>query len=176
MGYGGGLLADLAAPLDRGVDRFARRAANEVGKDLLRRVTMHTPVAKRTPEVVASYGTGTAWVTARKRQPGALRDSWEVGEVTLLHAGRYYRVPVFTRDPVAPHVEWPTMPHLIAPRRPGGLLTIPTRHGMVFAKLVHHPGTQGSYMMATALQEIAATWRAEAARLWAAEVRAIFSS
>lgn len=170
MGYVGDTLEGLAAPLDRGVERFGRKAVHEVGEDLHKRVTRHTPVAKESAADFFSYPTG-GWRKARGRAPGTLKGSWRQGAVVVGVAGEAgrFRVPVYTLDPIAPHVEWPTMPHLIFPRKPGGVLTIPTVHGMVFAKMVLHPGTQGSYMMATALQEVAATWRTEVARAWAAE-------
>lgn len=173
MGYHGGELVDLAAPLDRGVKRFASATTHDVGRELRRRVRHHTPVAKETAAVRASFSSLGAWISARGgREPGELRDSWKVGEVeVVLAGGERRRVDVYTLDPVAPHVEWPTQPHLILPKRPGGVLTVPTRHGMVFATAVHHPGTRGVHMMATALAEIAVEWRRIAARQWSNETR-----
>lgn len=176
MGYRGGELIDLAAPLERGVDRFARRATGKVGRDLRARVRRHTPVQKRTPAITASYATAAAFVKARKgRLPGTLQASWRVGDVEISERGmgRRYRIPVFTMDPIAPHVEWPTMPHIIMPRR-ARVLTIPTIAGMRFAMIVHHPGTQGSYMMATALQEVAVTWQATVRGEWIEEARVMW--
>ena len=175
MGYVGGRLEDLAPALDRGVERFARRTTEKVGEELRRRVRRHTPVAKETAAIRNSYGSMGAWIRARGgRVPGTLKESWQVGEVEVLAGGTRMRVPVYTLDPVAPHVEWDTMPHLIAPRKPGGVLTIPTRRGMVFATLVHHPGTRGVHMMATAIAEVALEWRRIAEREWRAETRGFF--
>jgi hypothetical protein len=181
MGYRGEALVDLVPPLDRGLRRFGRRAAKKVGDDLHQRVRRHTPVAKPgAAAIMASYGGSGAWIRARGgRVPGTLKESWQVGdaEVELTgSAGLRYRVPVFTFDPVAPHVEWDTMPHLILPRKPGGVLTIPTVGGMVFATLVHHPGTRGAHMMATALAEVAASWEATVREEWATEARRVWSA
>jgi hypothetical protein len=175
MGYRGGELADLADPLERGIRRFASDATRDVGRHLRRRVRHHTPVAQETRAVRASYDSLDDWIRARGgRQPGELRDSWKVGEVEVKFeaGGEHRRIEVYTLDPVAPYVEWPTRPHVIVPRKPGGVLTIPTPAGMVFATVVHHPGTEGAHMMATALTEVAADWRAIVARQWANETRA----
>lgn len=171
MAYRGGELADLAPALDRGVRRFGRQATRKVGDDLRRRVRRHTPTAKPgAPEIVASYGSSGAWIRARGgRRPGTLKTSWQVTDVRVLvryAGGLRYAVIVYTLDPVAPHVEYPTKPHRIRAKKPGGALTIPTRQGMVLRREVHHPGTQGSYMMARALQEVAATWRATVQAEW----------
>lgn len=186
MGYKGGLLADLAPALDRGVARFADRTTEKVGAELKRRVRRHTPVAKMRAAERASYGSSAAWVAARGRLPGTLKESWQVGEVEVYFSatGERRRIAVYTMDPVAPHVEWDTMPHLILPKKPrrrkedggweGGVLSIPTAGGMVFAKVVHHPGTRGVHMMATAIAEVAVEWRRIAEREWRAETRGFF--
>jgi hypothetical protein len=181
MAYRGDELTDLVAPLDRGIRRFARRATAKVGDELHHRVRRHTPVSKPgAPAVVASYGASGEWIRARGgRMPGTLKESWEVGEVTVVvegSAGLRYTIPVFTLDPVAPDVEWDTMPHLILPKRPGGRLTIPTPQGMVYARAVHHPGTRGAHMMATALAEVAASWERVTRDEWAAEARRIWTA
>lgn len=182
MSYRGGSLTDLVPPLERGVRRYGRKVVEEVGSDLKRRVRRHTPVSKPgAPEIVASYGSSGAWIRARGgRRSGTLKDSWQLGDVDVLVRGGgvaalRFSIEVFTLDPVAPHVEYPTRPHVIRPRKPGGRLTIPTRGGMVLRREVHHPGTQGAYMMAKALAEVAATWQATARRLWEAEARSIWT-
>lgn len=172
MGYRGGELADLAPPLERGIRRFATRVTRKVGGDLKNRVERRTPVAKDTAAVRASFATLQAWHGSRGgRLPGELKRSWKVGEVEVVlnASGERRRIDVYTLDPVAPHVEWDTRPHLIEPRKPGGVLTIPTEAGMVFAKVVHHPGTRGVHMMATALAEVAVEWRATAEAEWVRE-------
>lgn len=178
MGYRGGELADLAGPLERGVRGFARRTTEKVGEDLRKRVRRHTPVAKMDASIRASYDSMGHWISARAgRVPGTLKESWQVGEVEVVveGSGERFRIPVYTLDQVAPYVEWETRPHLIVPRKPGGVLTIPTRTGMVFATLVHHPGTRGAHMMATAIQEVAIEWQRIADREWRAEVRGFWA-
>lgn len=181
MPYRGEALTDLVPPLEHGVRRMGRRVTEEVGEDLKRRVRRHTPVSKPgAPEIVASYGSSGAWIRARGgRRPGTLKDSWRVTDVDVLvrgggAAGLRFTIAVETDDPVAPHVEYPTRPHLIRARKPGGRLTIPTRGGMILRREVRHPGTQGAYMMARALAEVAATWETTARRVWDAEARTIF--
>jgi hypothetical protein len=133
VAYRGGELTDLAPPLERGVRRFATRATKKVGRELRDRVEHHTPVAKETAAVRASFGTLQDWHGARGgRLPGELKRSWKIGEVEVIlnASGERRRIDVYTLDPVAPHVEWDTRPHLIEPRKPGGVLTIPTEAGM----------------------------------------------
>lgn len=178
MGYQGETLESLAGPLEQGVERFALATTANIGDDLKTRVAHWTPVAKQTAAVRASFSSLDDWIGSRRgRHPGELKGSWQVGEVTVTVRGftRVYTVPVFTRDKVAPFVEYPTRPHLILPRRPGGVLAIPTAAGIVFARAVHHPGTQGSYMMATAIAEEAVAWQRQAAEDWRAETERIFS-
>lgn len=103
------------------------------------------------------------------RLPGTLKRSWEA-ETELLSEGRL-RVTVETHDPVAPHVEYPTRPHIIRPRperaaaaaaegRVAMLRFYDRDTGrVVFRHEVHHPGTAGAYMMHRALIELAAEWQ-----------------
>lgn len=132
-----------------------RRTVERVGDRLLERVKFHTPVAKPPPGVDIGE-----WMRARKgRVPGTLKESWQVGEVTI-EADGTYTIPVLTHDEIAPHVEWPTMPHLILPRRPGGWLRFWDKFGRtVYALVVHHPGTHGSFMLTTAIAELALEWQ-----------------
>lgn len=156
------------------MQRAARRTTDRVGQQLKDRVVEHTPVAKSPP------GAEREWLAARKRAPGHLRDSWKVGKRTVIVFGERFSIDVYTRDPIAPYVEWPTMPHLIIPRRPGGWLRFWNQHGgIVFARLVHHPGTKGSYMMTTALAEVAVQWQDigdEEMAVWAREQAALVAA
>jgi hypothetical protein len=176
MPYRGGELVDLAGPLEHGVGRFATRATREVGDDLRTRVRRHTPVAHPSAADVASYAGAVDWEEARHRRPGRLRDSWEAGDVEVISraAGGRRRVVVFTLDPVAPHVEWDTMPHVIRPKR-AKALTVPTVGGMTLRRSVQHPGTRGQHMMARALGEVAVTWRVTVGEQWAVETRRIWT-
>lgn len=150
------------------------RVTKRMGDELHQRVRRLTPVAKETAAVRASYPSLASWIAARHRRPGELRGSWRVGDVKVILDGERTTVTVYTLDPVAPHVEWDTAPHLIRPRRPGGVLTVPTRDGMLFMREVHHPGTRGVHMMATALAEVAATWEGVARDEWEREMRVIW--
>jgi hypothetical protein len=158
-------LADLFRP--EPLDLTAYRIVERVGDDLNQRVRRHTPVATPPP------GAAAEWLAARHRRPGHARDSWKVGEVTVILGGERYSIDVYTLDPVMPHIEWDTQPHLIVPKDPNGVLRYWNRVGdRVFAKVVHHPGTRGKHMMATSLVEVAASWQRighEELRRWSRE-------
>jgi hypothetical protein len=152
------------------------RTTERVGEQLLERAQAHTPIAKPPPGVAVAE-----WERARGgRKPGTLRRSWQVGRVTLEADGTTYTVPVFTLDRIAPHVEWPTVPHIIVPRNPRGWLRFWDRYGKtIYAQIVHHPGTHGSYMLTTALAEIALEWQAigaEEMQRWAREQTALVAA
>lgn len=162
-----GNLADLFRP--EPMIEAARRTTDRVGADLQERVAHHTPIAKPPAASVAAE-----WEQARKRPPGTMRESWQIGEVTVTSDGARLTIPVFTEDPVAPYVEWDTQPHLIVPKNQirGILRYWDTSGNIVFAQVVHHPGTKGVHMMATALVEVAASWLtigAEEMERWASE-------
>lgn len=174
-------------PLERSLDRLTA----DVGELIEEEVRQRTPVATPPPGVSRSRFSGM-----RGRTPGTLRESWEVGDVERrrTRTGETGRaIEVFTEDPIAPHVEWPTRPHVIRPsaarraasvvetRRPrragsdprAALRWIDQNGRVRFAPEVHHPGTQGSHMMRDALAEVDGTWvarvgDAEVAR-WARE-------
>jgi hypothetical protein len=145
----------------------ARRTTERVGQDLLQRTVEKTPIAKPPP------GHADEWLISRHRTPGTLRASWQVGEVTLSSGGRVFEVPVFTNDRIAPYVEWPTMPHIIVPRDPAKMLRFWNGLGQtIYASIVHHTGTRGTYMLTTALAEVAIAWQQigrEEMETWAAD-------
>lgn len=168
MGYHGGRLASFGRPeLMRDAQR---RTVERVGPELHRRTVEHTPVAHPPP------GHAAEWLESRKRAPGTLKASWRVGEVTVNIAGEVMSIDVYTNDRIAPYVEYPTVPHLIVPRNPGGVLRFWDKLGKtIYATIVHHTGTRGSYMLTTALAEVAAMWRtigAEEMERWAREATA----
>jgi hypothetical protein len=177
MGYRGGQLVDLAPSLEAGIDRFGRRTTAKVGEELRRRVRRHTPIAKPGSAAVrASYRNSGEWIRDRGgRRPGTLLESWRVGDVDVrtLGGGKTFTIPVFTLDRIAPFVEWETMPHLILPRH-AKRLRFPTAGGMVFALLVHHPGTRGAHMMSRALLEVSVSWQVIAEREWQLEARQVW--
>lgn len=178
-------LADLfdQAPLVRSIDRLTR----DVGEDLTDTVRRRTPIANLPPGVTGEM---------RGRMPGTLKASWYTTDVERRRtiAGVEGRaIESRTDDEIAPHVEWPTMPHIIRPsplrapasvvatRRPRRIPPDPqaalryvNRFGrVVYAHEVHHPGTQGTHMMRDSLAEIDATWPsrhgAREVRRWARE-------
>lgn len=150
---------------DEEVLDVAREITEAVGRRLLEVVMDYTPVAED------SFG-------ERARAPGSLRRSWRSGDVRV--DGRVFTVEISTDDPIAPMVEWPTRPHLIKPsaskeaiaeakfraKHPGSTANGPfarlrfrDRSGQViYATMVHHPGTHGAYMMTRALATIDEEW------------------
>lgn len=159
MGYHEeGDLEDLFRP--ETVAFAGRRITERVGERLQVRVKEYTPLSKPPPRVPWDE-----WIDARHgRRPGNLRDSWRVTGVERIRAdvdGEDYSIEVYTLDPIAPHVEYPTQPHVIVPRDPDGWLRWwDRRTGQIrFARIVHHPGTHGTYMMQRALAAISIEWR-----------------
>lgn len=150
MGYTGGSLAELV-PDEQWIIDDAVRTARRVGRRLLELVERYTPVAEPDPRDDRGG-----------RVPGTLRRSWRLGEPVILPGGRV-RIEVFTRDRIAPHVEYPTRPHIIRPRRARALRFFADGQ-MVFAMQVQHPGTRGSFMMARAMAQVAVEWRGIARR------------
>jgi hypothetical protein len=159
------------------MERSATRMAKAVGDLLHDEVVRRTPIATLPPGVTALM---------RGRVPGTLRESWKTSEVEgggklkPLNKAQVDKraVEEYTEDPIGPLVEWPTKPHVIRPRidrapasvvatgKPRGTvqdgrahLRYVNRFGrVVYAKEVHHPGTQGVHMMRDALAEVDATW------------------
>lgn len=128
---------------DESIDLFVVRAADRVADRLHELVTDLTPMSD------------DPFREFPGRLPGTLKRSWEKGEVEMFRDGRV-RVTVETFDPVAPHVEWDTSPHLIRARRAAALRFYSPLGELVFAKVVNHPGTTGQHMMARALDRLQA--------------------
>jgi hypothetical protein len=170
MGYRGGELTDLVPGLEHAIERTGVEGSRKVGEFLQRRVRRHSPISRPSVAEVVSFGRRGAELKRKGRPRGRLANSWHLGEVEVLAHGTRMRVPVFSDDPVAPYVEWDTVPHPIVARR-ARMLTIPTPGGLVFLRAVMHPGTQGVHMMATALQETAAEWQSIIRREWAEQAR-----
>jgi hypothetical protein len=126
-------------------------------------------------------------VEMRGRMPGTLKASWRTGDLErrrTVTGDEGTAIESYTEDPVAPHVEWPTRPHLIGPRAdraPASVVATgrPRRMGgdpraavrfinrfgqVVYAHEVWHPGTQGTHMMRDALAHVDATWEARIGR------------
>lgn len=140
-------IADL---FDIGPMRRAKRAiVQRTGEYVRDRAAYHSPVAKL-PEGLSTH----EYIDSRGgRVPGTLKKSWRVGEVQIDLAGDIMTVEVYSLDPIAELVEFPTQPHLIVPRNAGGVLAFPMNGRTVFATIVHHPGTKGAFMLTTALAE-----------------------
>lgn len=54
--------------------------------------------------------------------------------------------------PYAPYVDRGTRPHEIVPKRPGGVLKFTVNGQVVYARKVHHPGTQAQPFVLPAFQ------------------------
>jgi hypothetical protein len=161
VGYTGGAIADVFEV--ETVNAWAHRTAERCERRLLELVKRYTPVGEPEPGQPA-------------RGVRHLRDTWE-GE-TEVFAADHFRVTILTRSPIAPYVEYPTRPHIIRPRAdraPASVTATRRARGtveqgnaalrfyaggrIVYAREVHHPGTQGSFMLTRALHELRAEWR-----------------
>lgn len=104
--------------IDRGkLDNLARKGAYEI----VRAITM------RTAAIAAATAPGHMGQTVRPIFKGSKANP--VGIVMVDH-------------PAATYVMNGTSPHDIYPRRPGGVLRFTMGSRVVFARHVHHPGTQ----------------------------------
>lgn len=63
---------------------------------------------------------------------------------------------VFTNVEYAQMVHDGTRPHIIRPRRPGGVLRFQVGGQVVYARVVHHPGTRARPFLDRALREVTA--------------------
>lgn len=118
---------------------------------------------KRTPVDISPYRDKPA------RPPGTARNSVHATDVDRRRGvvGPVYEGRARTEDPIFPHIEWTTKPHIIRPRadrnpasvvetrRPRGTvqdgraaLSWRDATGRRFAKEVHHPGTRGQHPFA----------------------------
>jgi hypothetical protein len=174
MGYSAdGSIAELF-PEDF-IDRVAREAVTEAGKDLEEHVTRRTPIA----DLPAAYaGKVQPWIIDRRgRLPGTARRSWFRTPITV--ADGVYSISVDTDDDKMVYIEHDTAPHVIRPRilwrvvpdGKGGtkqvraMLRFPGRDGRFhFAPEVHHPGTAGVHMMRDSLGELEIRWEGYAIR------------
>lgn len=153
-------------PLERMLDPTA---VPKAGRAMTRKAgrTLRHDTAALTPVHVPEPG-----ADPRLRKPGTLKRSIKA-EAVRAHVGatgaKGWRVRVFTDDPIAPYVEWSTRPHVIRPRAdraPASVTATGRARGtrqdgraalrfvvggrVVYAKVVHHPGTRGEHMFARA--------------------------
>lgn len=153
----------------------AKDMADGTGDLLKERVTERTPIAKVPPSIGF-----TAFSGRRGRVPGSLKKSWEkhpVERKVAQNGSERFASEVDTQDPIAVLVEYPTNPHPIEPRAdraPASVVATGKARGtvkdgraalmwfgpggMVFARKVQHPGTQGVFMMRDALNDVDGAW------------------
>lgn len=130
MGYHGGSLVSLfnARP-QKATDLCARRLADRAGEQMVQRTRENTPI-----------------------DTGELRASWYQLPTNKTHFAIWpaYESGVASNVDYAPYVEYGTRPHIIEPKKPGGVLhwVDPGSGEDVFARRVHHPGTAGQHMIA----------------------------
>lgn len=173
MGYEGGELHHLFKP--ELADAACHDMAVDGGKWLHRRVRELTPVHE---EFGGGAGRWAAVNRERGRAPGTLKRSWYLDPLGVKRRvtpfGPTFSAKVATDDPIAPFVEDDTRPHIIRPKRPGGMLRFRVWPSgiAVYARFVRHPGTTGQHMMLRAQQEARVDFRnitVDRARLWAVQ-------
>lgn len=165
MGFvSAGKFEDLVDP--RAPGRAVRRIATAGGRHMGRRIRAHTPVS------------ADPWRNKKLRRPGTLRASTRVlpVEPVLGATGMSWRRRVINDDPIAPHVNYPTKPHIIRPRADRQAASVISTRGarglgygpqpegsdgklgtarlafriggrLIFAAFVRHPGTRGVNFM-----------------------------
>jgi HK97 gp10 family phage protein len=79
---------------------------------------------------------------------GTLRHSLGI----RVHTNRVEIGPNLNQAPYAGYVEFGTKPHVIRPKKPGGVLVFTVGGTKVFAKKVNHPGTKPQPYVAPAFQ------------------------
>lgn len=146
MGYRGTMrVQDLFDEVP--IRRVQRRVIGRLSEYARDRAAHHSPVAK-IPEGI----TPQEFIKGRdRRRPATLRNSWRIGRVRTLPDGTL-TVDVYSTDRIAPLVEDNTQPHLITPKN-GRVLAFPHNGRIVFATIVHHPGTTGQHMLKIAFHE-----------------------
>lgn len=142
----------------------AKEMADKGGKRMVDLTKANTPVSEIDPK------------DPRPQDPGKLRRSWSKIPITLTNELGFvvYETGVQSFVDYAPHVEYGTglwgpkhAKYEIRPKTPGGVLAFRGRRGgpqgfeldihngvvhggMVFAQVVHHPGSPGQHMVAIA--------------------------
>lgn len=147
-------LQDLfqADPARRAARRMTERTGEEITSDARRRSPVAAP-----PVGAVRRGEVGDWLASRGRAPGTLKESWRTGDVDQT-GPETWAVESYTEDPVAPHVEWDTMPHRITVRN-ALRLRFWDAVGIRFAQSVFHPGTSGQHMMRDSLAEADVSFR-----------------
>ena len=92
---------------------------------------------------------------ARRLSPvdtGRYRAAWSKREVTTVRGVGWQ---VFNPVPYAEYIENGTRPHVIRPKRQDGTLRFRIGGKVVYAKIVHHPGTKAQHVLAKATRQVA---------------------
>lgn len=113
------------------MNRFARRDAERVADQVEER-------AKQLAGILVNVRTGRYRAGFRKRSKFSAR-------------GPAYEV--FNPVEYAPYIEEGTRPHVIRPRRAQTLRFV-VGGRVVYAKVVHHPGTKARHVLARAVREV----------------------
>jgi len=119
------------AALARVIQDASRRELGEASRQAVNRAKVLAPV---------DTGRLRASIRVEARRTLTLRSRYTIGSDV------YY----------APFVNDGTRPHIIRPRRPGGTLRFTVGGRVVYAKVVHHPGTRARPFLDRALREVAA--------------------
>jgi hypothetical protein len=86
---------------------------------------------------------------AIRRAPGGMKTTIRA---QLRSAGGDFEGSISVRHPAAIYVVNGTRPHMIFPRRPGGVLRFTTGGRVVYAKFVSHPGNKPNDFLRQALR------------------------
>jgi len=119
------------AALNRTIRGASRNELEIAAREVMNRAKVLVPV---------DTGRLRASIRIEQRRNLALRSRYTIGSDV------YY----------APFVNDGTRPHIIKPRRPGGSLRFVIGGRVVYAKVVHHPGTRARPFLDRALREVAA--------------------
>lgn len=135
--------------LRRSIEEYADRVAEEWAELLTEAVRPEAPKATPTGD-------------PRQRPPGTLQRAIRHGPVQRLGTGRRFKLE-------APGIEAKTTaggarPHVIRPRKAGGILTFHSGGSVRFARVVQHPGNVGTDWWAKAIRKHGAETLRQAGR------------
>lgn len=127
-----------AVRLRQSLEQYADRVADEWAELLTEAVRPEAPKATPTGD-------------PRQRPPGTLQRAIRHGPVQRFGTGRRFKLQ-------APGIEAKTTnegarPHVIRPRKSGGVLTFHSDGAVRFAKVVQHPGNAGTGWWAKVIQK-----------------------
>lgn len=132
----------------RELDRLTRDPNGDVGRFMSRLGGFITREAQSLADARLNIGPGARFRDGSSS--GEYRGSFRT---TTIVEARGLRTRVTNTAPHASYLENGTRPHVIRPKRPGGVLVFVTSIGnTVFAREVHHPGTRPYRILADALR------------------------